>query len=269
MYVYLVFDRVIAIIIVCMLLCRRCTQVCSRAQVDATAKRCMCADATPSPYKAIDATHRVMAFICTMNTYIYAYAYSCIDERITDVCLPHRRAHVCARTRVCSCSPAHAYPRRNMRALSAGVDRVWLGSQALNGASVFNQDLSAWNVARVSTFANMFDSAMAFSSSNKGLVYCAWGATFRASYPGFSSGLCFFATGFRPLNAPASSGAAVTILGTGFGAVDTSPSAYISGQPCATTSWTSATQLVCSASAPTVAAGALPPVRPSPCSDDG
>jgi hypothetical protein len=156
-----------------------------------------------------------------------------------------------------------------VRALSAGVDRVWLGSQAFYGASAFNQDLSAWNVARVSTFANMFDSATAFSSSNKGLVYCAWGATFRASYPGFSSGICIFATAFRPLNAPASSGAAVTILGIGFGAVDASPSAYVSGQPCATTSWTSATQLVCSASAPTVAAGALPPVRPSPCSDDG
>jgi hypothetical protein len=156
----------------------------------------------------------------------------------------------------------------NLRALSAGVDRMWLGSQAFNGASAFNQDLSAWNVARVSTFANSVD-ATAFSSSNKGLVYCAWGSTFRASDPGFSSDLCFFATGFWPLNAPASSGAAVTILGTGFGAVDASPSAYVSGQPCATTSWASATQLVCSASAPTVAAGALPSVRPSPCSDDG
>ena len=157
----------------------------------------------------------------------------------------------------------------NLRALSASGGRVWLGSQAFNGASAFNQDLSAWNVDRVSTFASMFDSATAFSSSNKGLVYCAWGAAFRASYPGFSSGLCFFATGFGPLNAPASSGAAVTILGGGFGAVDTSPSAYVSGQPCATTSWTSATQLVCSASVPTVAAGALPSVRRSPCSDDG
>jgi hypothetical protein len=146
-------------------------------------------------------------------------------------------------------------------------------SQMFKSATAFNQDLSAWNVARVSNFFEMFDSATAFSSSsNKGLVGCAWGATFRASYPGFSSGLCFFVTGFSPLNAPASRGAAVTILGDAFGAVDASPSAYFSGQPCATTSWTSVTQLVCSAAAPTVAGGpgggALPSARPFLCPDD-
>jgi hypothetical protein len=142
-------------------------------------------------------------------------------------------------------------------------------SQLFNYATAFNQDLSMWNVARVSNFLGMFDFATALSSSNQKLVYDAWGAAFQALYPGFFTG-GLIATGFSPLNAPASRGAAVTILGGGFGAVDASPSAYISGQPCATTSWTSATQLVCSASAPTVAGGALPSVRPSPpCSDDG
>jgi hypothetical protein len=142
--------------------------------------------------------------------------------------------------------------------------------QMLIGATAFNQDLSAWNVARVSNFVDMFTSATAFSSSNKGLVYCAWGATFRDAYPTFYPGSsCLSATSFSPLNAPASRGAAVSILGVGFGAVDASPSAYVSGQPCATTSWTSATQLVCSASAPIVAGGAGPSVRLSPCPDDG
>jgi hypothetical protein len=78
-----------------------------------------------------------------------------------------------------------------------------------------------------------------------------------------------FATGFSPLNAPASHGPAVTILGAGFGDVDESPSAYISGQPCATTSWTSATQLVCSVPAPTIVVGALASVRSPLCPDDG
>jgi hypothetical protein len=142
--------------------------------------------------------------------------------------------------------------------------------QMLIGATAFNQDLSAWSVARVSNFL-LFDSApTALSSSNQKLVYCAWGATFQTTYPSFYPGSsCLSATGFSPLNAPASSGGAVTILGRDFGAVDTSPSAYFSGQPCVTTSWTSTTQLVCSASAPTVAGGALPSARPSPCPDDG
>jgi hypothetical protein len=139
-----------------------------------------------------------------------------------------------------------------------------------DSATAFNQDLSAWNVARVSCFNIMFDSATAFSGCNQRRVYDAWGATFRGAYPTFYPGSsCLSATGFSPLNAPASRGAAVSVLGVGFGAVDASPSAYVSGQPCATTSWTSATQLVCSASAPTVAGGALPSARPSSCPDDG
>ena len=152
--------------------------------------------------------------------------------------------------------------------LKHGHPRV-VCSQLLLSATAFNQDLSVWNVARVSNFVAMFDAATALSSSNQKLVYCAWGATFEALYPGFCSGFCpTKATSFSPLNAPASRGAAITILGTGFGAVDTSPSAYISGQPCATTFWTSITQLVCSASAPTVAGGALLSVQAAPCPDN-
>ncbi len=144
-------------------------------------------------------------------------------------------------------------------ALKHGHPRV-VCSQMFGHAPAFNQDLSAWNVARVSCFLQMFDSATAFSGCYQRRVYDAWGATFKAVYPNFYPGSsCLIATGFSPLNAPASRGAAVTILGFGFGAVDTSPSAYASGEPCATTSWTSATQLACSACAPTIA-GALPSV---------
>jgi hypothetical protein len=118
----------------------------------------------------------------------------------------------------------------------------------------------------------MLAAAFGFSTLNQRRLFCAWGGAFQAnihyiyspqSNPGFSSGDCLCATGFSPLNAAASRGAAVTILGAEFGAVDMSPSAYISGQLCATTSWTSATQLICSESAPTVAGGALPSVQPS------
>jgi hypothetical protein len=143
-------------------------------------------------------------------------------------------------------------------------------SQMFESATAFNQDVSAWNVARISCFLSIFNGATGFLGCNQRRVYDAWGSTFQGLYPGFYPGsACLAATGFSPLNTPASRSGAITILGTGFGAVDASPLAYVSGQPCATTSWASATQLVCSASAPTVAGGALPPMRPTPCSDDG
>ena len=59
--------------------------------------------------------------------------------------------------------------------------------QTFKSATAFNQDLSAWNVARVSNFVDMFEAATAFSSCNKGAIYRLWGATLRAAYPGFSS----------------------------------------------------------------------------------
>jgi hypothetical protein len=49
----------------------------------------------------------------------------------------------------------------------------------------------------------------------------------------------------------------------GFSSIDLSPSAFLSGQPCRTTTWTTATQLVCAA--PVLATGArrARPIRPS------
>jgi hypothetical protein len=46
---------------------------------------------------------------------------------------------------------AHASAAKTVRALSVGVDRVWLGSQAFNGASAFNANIGAWNTASVSS----------------------------------------------------------------------------------------------------------------------
>jgi hypothetical protein len=46
---------------------------------------------------------------------------------------------------------AHASAAKTVRALSVGVDRVWLGSQAFDGAAAFNANIGAWNTARVTT----------------------------------------------------------------------------------------------------------------------
>jgi hypothetical protein len=45
---------------------------------------------------------------------------------------------------------AHPYPRRTVRALSDGVDRMRLCAQAFHEATVFNADIGAWNTASVS-----------------------------------------------------------------------------------------------------------------------
>jgi hypothetical protein len=59
-------------------------------------------------------------------------------------------AHVCAR--VCACGFGRPRIRAEyVRALSVGVDRVWLGSQAFYGASAFNANIGAWNTAGVTT----------------------------------------------------------------------------------------------------------------------
>jgi hypothetical protein len=47
----------------------------------------------------------------------------------------------------------HTYPRRNARALSVGVDRVWLGSQAFDEATTFNANIGAWNTASMATMS--------------------------------------------------------------------------------------------------------------------
>ena len=101
---------------------------------------------------------------------------------------------------------------------------------------------------RVTTLTSAFDSASALSTCNKGAIYLAWGTTLRTAYPAFLSSASI--SSFSPPNTQASGAATVTVLGANFQCSDLSPSAYISGQPCATTAWTTTTQLVCAAPAP-------------------
>ena len=59
-------------------------------------------------------------------------------------------ASVCARAGAC----AYGRPRiraANVRALSVGVERVRLGSQAFYSATAFNTNIGAWNTAAVTT----------------------------------------------------------------------------------------------------------------------
>jgi hypothetical protein len=125
--------------------------------------------------------------------------------------------------------------------------------QAFNGATAFNQNIAAWNVLSVSNLVSAFDSASALSSCNKGAIYLAWGATLRAAYPTFFSSASV--SSFAPMNTQVSGASTITVLGADFQCSDLSPSAYISGQLCATTAWTTPTQLVCAAPTPVVGAG--------------
>jgi hypothetical protein len=112
-------------------------------------------------------------------------------------------------------------------------------------APAFNGNVASWNVLRVTTLTSAFDSASALSSCNKGAIYLAWGTTLRTAYPTFLS-----IASISSQNTQVSGAATLTVLGANFQCSDLSPSAYISGQPCATTAWTTTTQLVCAAPAP-------------------
>jgi hypothetical protein len=142
-----------------------------------------------------------------------------------------------------------------MRAPSVCVDLHVVGLQAFSGASLFNQNLAAWNVVRITSLSNVFDS-MGLSGCNQNKLYAAWGTTLRAAYPAYIAATCVAVSYFVPVNIQVSSAATVTIQGVGFSSIDPSPSAYLSGQPCRTTTWTSATQLVCAAPSPVLATGA-------------
>jgi hypothetical protein len=144
------------------------------------------------------------------------------------------------------------------------VDHVQFGSQAFESASKFNQNLAAWNVVRITSFTAAFDGT-ALSGCNQNKLYAAWGTTLRAAYPTYVTATCVAVSSFAPVNIQVSSAATVTIQGVGFWGIDPSPSAYLSGQPCRTTTWTSATQLVCAAPSPVHATGAwrARPFRPS------
>ena len=146
--------------------------------------------------------------------------------------------------------------------LAAGVDRGWLGAQAFYYASAFNANLAAWNVVRVTWFTDAFDST-ALSGCNQNKLYAAWGTTLRAAYPAYATAACVAVSSFAPVNIQVSSAATVTISGLGFSSIDPSPSAYLSGQPCRTTAWTTATQLVCATPSPVLATGARR-ARPPP-----
>jgi hypothetical protein len=183
-----------------------------------------------------------------MHACIYINVSSYIDERP-----PHTRAHICAN--VCVCVWAHTHARRHMRAPSVGVDRGWFGPQAFASASRFNQNLAAWNVVRVTSLTGTFSST-AISGCNQNKLYAAWGTTLRAAYPTYVTATCVAISSFVPVNIQISSAATVTIQGVGFSSIDPSPSAYLFGQPCRTTTWTTATQLVCAAPSPVLATGA-------------
>jgi hypothetical protein len=103
-------------------------------------------------------------------------------------------------------------------------------------------------VLRVFNLTSAFDSASALSNCNKGAIYSGWGATLRKAYPTFSGSISF--SSFSPLNTLVSGAATVTVLGSNFQCSDVSPSAFITGKPCATTAWMTSTQLVCAAPAP-------------------
>jgi surface protein len=94
------------------------------------------------------------------------------------------RVPPCVRVRVWGWP--HTYPRRNVRAFSVGVDRVWLGSQAFSGATAFNANIGAWNVLRVTTYTSAFDSVGLADCIKRG-VYDNWGSTLQAAYPTWSS----------------------------------------------------------------------------------
>jgi hypothetical protein len=135
------------------------------------------------------------------------------------------------------------------------VDRARFGLQAFFSASAFNQNLAAWNVVRVTSLTSAFSST-ALSACNQYKLYAAWGATLRAAYPTYATAACVVVSSFAPVNIQVSSAAPVTISGLGFSSIDPSPSAYLSGQPCRTTTWTTATQLVCAAPSPVLSTGA-------------
>ena len=63
------------------------------------------------------------------------------------------------------------------RGLSASV---WLGSQAFNLATVFNANIGAWNVLRVTTYTSAFD-GVGLADCIKRDVYDNWGSTFRTA----------------------------------------------------------------------------------------
>jgi hypothetical protein len=132
---------------------------CTRIwRADDAAVHCMRANATRFLSKAIDGTHAYLVFIDM------AYSYVSTSMRLATqgngspmrACNTHAPtgAPACARAPAC----VFGRPRiraEYVRALSVGVDRVWLGSQAFYQASAFNANIGAWNTASVTTLASV------------------------------------------------------------------------------------------------------------------
>ncbi len=70
--------------------------------------------------------------------------------------------------RVCVCDLAPTHPRRHVLARSAGVDRVWLGSQAFHQASAFNAHIGVWNTAAVTSLYEVCAASPARAARHRG-----------------------------------------------------------------------------------------------------
>ena len=72
-------------------------------------------------------------------------------------CVPSPKTRPRVGPCVCACMwvVAHTIFRGNVRALSVGVDRGWLGSQVFFMATAFNANIGAWNIASVSNFSQV------------------------------------------------------------------------------------------------------------------
>jgi surface protein len=91
-----------------------------------------------------------------------------------------------------------------------GVDCVGSARQAFIGASAFNQNISSWNTASVTTFGGAFE-GVGLAGCIKRSVYDNWGSTLRTAYPSWSSlsSLCP-----NPVITDANLGTAVTAWAT-------------------------------------------------------
>ena len=111
--------------------------VCAIARADDAAGDIACACVYPPCYTA-SCAHDTFVYRCKILGYTYV-----------STLLRRRCMHMQSRAR----ADNTAYPRRNVRALPVGIDRVWLGSQAFYSASAFNANIGAWNTVAV---ANMY-----------------------------------------------------------------------------------------------------------------
>jgi hypothetical protein len=242
---------------------RSCVRMRSRAGAD-DARICgMCASfAARSLRKAIHRWKAHTVDVYMMHACVYIHAR--LATHMNGSPMRARRTHAATSAPLCARTCACVFPRRLMRAPSVGVDRGLVGPQAFDGASRFNQNLAAWNVVSVTWLSSVFSST-GLSGCNQNKLYAAWGTTLRSAYPTFVAAPCVAVSSFAPMNLQLSSAGTVTIRGLGFSSIDPSPSAYLSGQPCRTTTWTTATQLVCAAPSPILATGARSarPFRPS------